>query len=159
MPPNCWMASWNINDLPIHSEILYKSFRNDVDALVFPTFQNHGRCTQLMEAVSSCSTFLPEASCLIAHGDPDGLFEYVAGIQGHMFDKKIGGIQNVAVLPEYRRRGIGLALVLCALRGFQQAGIKRVTLEATAENNPALKLYHKIGFQVERIYFREFFHD
>ena len=101
--------------------------------------------------------FLPEATLLIAYGDPHGIFEYVANIQGLKLSDDVGAIQNVAVLPEYRRRGIGQALVRGALQGFQDAGVRRVTLEVTSDNLSAVSLYNRIGFTTFHVYFREVF--
>jgi len=94
---------------------------------------------------------------LIAYGDSNEIFEYVANIQGLKLADDIGAIQNVAVLPEYRRRGIGQALVQGALQGFQRAGVQRVTLEATSDNLTAVNLYDRIGFTTFRVYYREIF--
>ena len=58
----------------------------------------------------------------------------------------IGAIQNLAVAREHRRRGLGESLVLRALGGFRRAGIGRVTLEVTAQNAAAIRLYRRLGF-------------
>jgi ribosomal protein S18 acetylase RimI-like enzyme len=111
----------------------------------------------LIETLAVSPLFLPAATLMIAYGDPNDLFEYVANIQGLKLADDVGAIQNVAVLPEYRRRGIGRAVVLGALQGFQRAGVKRVTLEATSDNLTAMNLYDRIGFTSFRVYFREIF--
>jgi ribosomal protein S18 acetylase RimI-like enzyme len=152
-----WFVDWSMPLLDPHADVLHRSFRNDSDGAVFTTFRQYHHCRNLMDVVSRSPAFLPEATLLIAYGDPLGLFEYVANIQGLKLSDEIGAIQNVAVLPEYRLRGLGQALVRGALQGFQGAGIRRVTLEATADNLPAAKLYHRIGFTTFRTYFREIF--
>jgi [ribosomal protein S18]-alanine N-acetyltransferase len=56
-------------------------------------------------------------------------------------------VMNLAVLPQYRRRGIGLMLLndaLLELRSLRPE-IKFVTLEVR-ESSGALKLYEKAGF-------------
>jgi len=111
----------------------------------------------LIEMLADSPHFLPEATLLIAYGNPDDYFEYVANIQGLKLADDVGAIQNVAVLPEYRRQGIGRAIVQKALQGFQRAGVKRVTLEATSDNLTAVNLYDRIGFTTFRVYFREIF--
>jgi len=65
-----------------------------------------------------------------------------------------GAIQNVGVVPEYRGRGLGRALVLQCLAGFQAAGVPRVYLEVTACNLPAVQLYRSIGFCLARTTYR-----
>ena len=54
-----------------------------------------------------------------------------------------GYVTNVAVLPEYRGRGIALALINEQLKnkmGF-------ITLEVRESNIPAIRLYKKAGFE------------
>jgi ribosomal protein S18 acetylase RimI-like enzyme len=157
LPLGFWFVSWSPTLVDPHADVLHRSFRNDSDGAVFTTFRQYSHCQQLIETVSHNPTFLPSATLLIAYGDRQGLFEYVANIQGLKLSDEVGAIQNVAVLPDYRRQGIGQALVRGALWGFKQAGVNRVTLEATADNLPAAKLYRRIGFTTFRVYFREIF--
>ncbi len=53
------------------------------------------------------------------------------------------GIEEVAVLPEYRRAGVGRALVAQALRGQAKGAI----LSVSEENRPARAMYRALGFQ------------
>jgi ribosomal protein S18 acetylase RimI-like enzyme len=157
LPTGFWFADWSFSLIEPHADVLHRSFRDDFDGTVFTTFRQYSHCRCLIEALAEGPMFLPEATLLIAYGDPEGLLKYVANIQGLKLSDDVGAIQNVAVLPEYRRRGIGQALVLGALQGFERAGVKRVTLEATSENYSAVNLYHRIGFTTFRVYFREIF--
>ena len=157
LPTGFWFAEWSVSLLEPHADVLHRSFRNDSDGAVFTTFRQYNHCHRLIETLAESSTFLPDATLLIAFGDPDGIFEYVANIQGLKLSDEVGAIQNVAVLPDYRRLGVGRALVLGALQGFQRAGVQRVTLEATSDNLSAVNLYQRIGFTSFRVYFREIF--
>jgi len=64
-----------------------------------------------------------------------------------------GHIVSIAVLPGYRRRGIGTALLRAALRSLKERyGCEEAYLEVRVSNEPAIKLYEKHGFQkVKRI--------
>ncbi len=62
-----------------------------------------------------------------------------------------GEITNVAVLPAFRVRGIGNALLNELLRQGGMLGILEFTLEVRAGNISAIGLYKKLGFQVEGI--------
>lgn len=157
LPTGFWFVEWSDSLVKPHADVLHRSFRYDSDGAVFTTFRQYNHCQRLIEMLAESSHFLPAATLLIAYGNPDDIFEYVANIQGLKLADDVGAIQNVAVLPEYRRRGIGQAIVLGALQGFLRAGVKRVTLEATSDNLPAVNLYHRIGFSTFRVYFREIF--
>ena len=157
LPPGFWFSDWSDFLIEPHADVLHRSFRNDSDGAVFTTFRQYDHCQRLIEVLADSPMFLPEATLLIAHGNAEGFFEYIANIQGLKLSDDVGAIQNVAVLPKYRRRGIGQALVLAALQGFHHAGVKRVTLEATTDNLPAVNLYQRIGFTTFRVYLREIF--
>ncbi|MBP3361947.1 MAG: ribosomal protein S18-alanine N-acetyltransferase [Clostridia bacterium] len=63
---------------------------------------------------------------------------------------KISGqcdITNIAVLPEYRNKGIGSAL-LCRLTDYcRENSLSPITLEVRESNLPAQGLYKKFGFE------------
>ncbi|MDR2706004.1 MAG: GNAT family N-acetyltransferase [Planctomycetaceae bacterium] len=157
LPPEFRYVAWNPSMLEVHADIKHRGFRNDLDARIFPTFRDYNQCVNLMQSISDNPSFLPAATLLIANGDEDDLFEYIACIQGMRFSNEVGAIQNIAVLPDYRSRGIGRALLLKALRGFKESGVRRVTLEVTADNIPATKLYTRIGFKTFNIRFLQIF--
>ena len=58
-----------------------------------------------------------------------------------------GNIANIAVLPEYQRRGIGEALLQALIRCAREAGVRDLFLEVREHNAPAIALYEKYGFQ------------
>jgi ribosomal protein S18 acetylase RimI-like enzyme len=61
-------------------------------------------------------------------------------------DRRTWLIANVAVHPDYRRRGIGAALTEAALRLAQQSGARRVQLQVHDYNTGAYDLYRALGF-------------
>ena len=155
------LIQWRSDLSNVHAQVKYESFHNEPDAHLFPTFQDHERCRLLMNAIASNPNFIPQATWLIAEimpqTDQTMLLRYIAGIQGMRLSEDCGAIQNVAVLPEFRRRGIGTQLLTASLNGFKSVGISRVSLEVTAENNAAVRLYEKIGFDIAGTNYREVF--
>ncbi len=63
--------------------------------------------------------------------------------------KPVTLIANVAVHPDYRQRGIGRALTARALEVIRDRGNRAAWLQVREENQPAVQLYHSLGF-VER---------
>ena len=57
-----------------------------------------------------------------------------------------GQITNIAVLPDYRRRGMGDALIKSLLRYAKEERLDTVTLEVRASNAAAIALYRRNGF-------------
>ncbi|MGE5477885.1 MAG: GNAT family N-acetyltransferase [Bacteroidales bacterium] len=56
-------------------------------------------------------------------------------------------ILTIAVLPPWRRGGVGGRLLEAALAASAQAGAEAMFLEAASDNTAALALYEKRGFQ------------
>ena len=60
-------------------------------------------------------------------------------------------INNLAVLPDFRRRGVGAELLAYVLREGAGMGAVRATLEVRRSNTPAIMLYERFGFTVAGI--------
>lgn len=56
------------------------------------------------------------------------------------------------VLPEYRRQGIGTTLVRVAEIWAKARGDRQIGLQVFTNNQPALNLYHHLGFQTQSIF-------
>ena len=61
-------------------------------------------------------------------------------------EKKGWFISNLAVHPDYRRRGIARSLVSAGVKMAQQRGARRINLEVRADNIAARRLYESLGF-------------
>ena len=60
-------------------------------------------------------------------------------------------IYDLYVRPGWRRRGIGTRLLEAALELLGQEGATHVRVSALASNEPALRLYRKLGFREHMI--------
>lgn len=61
-----------------------------------------------------------------------------------------GHIISIAVLPEYRRQGIGYTLIQEAIKAMVQYKAKECYLEVRKSNTLAVNLYRKLGFEIIR---------
>jgi ribosomal-protein-alanine N-acetyltransferase len=59
-----------------------------------------------------------------------------------------GGITNVAVIPEYRRQGVGGALLAEMIKIGVKLNLDLLTLEVRKSNIGAQGLYKKFGFDI-----------
>ena len=139
--PYGWVG-WEETLLDLHAEVKYLSFRDEIDASVFPCLGERNGCQRLMREIRRKPGFLGDATWLILC--PEG---FIGTVQGVMDRGPIGAIQNVGVVPAYRGLGLGKALIRKALEGFRGAGLQRAYLEVTAENAGAVQLYRDVGFR------------
>jgi ribosomal-protein-alanine N-acetyltransferase len=60
-------------------------------------------------------------------------------------------INNLAVLPELRERGLGTHLLEAVIEEAAHLGAELMTLEVRQSNTPALRLYARSGFRQEGV--------
>lgn len=65
---------------------------------------------------------------------------------------------NIAVAPEFQRRGVGQALLSWLLERTREGGPGRITLEVRASNFAAQELYRRFGFEAVAVR-RGYYHD
>lgn len=71
----------------------------------------------------------------------------IAGYAGMMKVPDEGQITNIAVLPEFRKKGFGDALVSKLKEYCESHNLLFMTLEVRVSNTPAIRLYEKHGFK------------
>ena len=72
--------------------------------------------------------------------------EQVAGYIGSQTVMDESDMMNVAVHPDFRRKGIAEVLVNALVEALKSKGSRCLTLEVRASNVPAITLYEKLGF-------------
>ena len=72
--------------------------------------------------------------------------EQVVGYVGSQTVIDESDMMNIAVHPDFRRRGIAEALVAELEAALRQRGSHALTLEVRDSNAPAIALYEKLGF-------------
>ncbi len=150
-----WRA-WHPVLTEAHARAKWASFQGEVDSQLFPCLGSLPGCRRLVSDISLRRGFVPPATWLIVL--PATGFRRItpcATIQGVVQRWRTGAIQNVGVVPEHRGLGLGRALLVQSLLGFRAKGLKRVYLEVTAENSPAIELYTGVGFRHTRTSYRE----
>ena len=68
----------------------------------------------------------------------------MAGFDGHR-----GWVYYVASHPEYRRRGIGAALMKQVEKGLIAVGCHKLNLQVRSTNTEVVEFYRKLGYLIE----------
>jgi GNAT superfamily N-acetyltransferase len=66
---------------------------------------------------------------------------------GHHDGREMGRLHWVAVLPQHQRKGVAAALCIQALHNLSELGYREVMLGTMEKFQPAIQLYHRLGFQ------------
>ena len=113
-----------------------------------------GDLTALAQVEAACFSRPWSRESLAAEWEKPGSLLLVARLEGQVagyaglqtvLDE--GSITNVAVLPEFRRRGAARALLEELLARGKAMDLAFLTLEVRASNAPAIALYTGLGFQ------------
>lgn len=101
----------------------------------------------LAEEETIIATMLPEEE------EKRGMTIYLAEKDEQIIGKvhlqlisRVGGIYGLGVLPEYRGKGFGRAILVMAIEKLREANASKIMLQVAAENNNALRLYKSCGF-------------
>jgi GNAT superfamily N-acetyltransferase len=153
--PGYRFLSWSPDLVDEHAEVKFQSFRDELDAVVFPCLGEIAGCHRLMREISEREGFVPEATWL-AMFSPRGARrpEPCGTIQAIRVPRNRANIQNIGVTPIHRGRGVGGTLIAASLFGLQQVGVTRAALEVTAANLTAVELYRRMGFRVVKTLYK-----
>ena len=155
LPSDYRLVPWHNSLVEAHAEVKYHSFRDEIDAQVFPCLGEFSGCYKLMTEIKDREGFVPEATWLAEYvGAGQDRAEFCGTIQAVRTHKGRASIQNIGVVPYHRGRGIGSALILASLLGFEYLAILRICLEVTSENEGAVRLYRKLGFRTVRTVYK-----
>ncbi len=137
-----------------HALAKYQSFRQELDANVFPCLGRRDGCIRLMREITSRPEFVVGATWLCRYHDPiSGQVTPVGTIQGLEIDGW-GAVQNLGIDMMHRSKGLGSILLARAAAGFREAGLKAMHLEVTTDNTAAIRLYERLGFRKAQVVYK-----
>ncbi|MBN2477168.1 MAG: GNAT family N-acetyltransferase [Pirellulales bacterium] len=155
LPEGYHFWPWDPSLLEAYAQAKYHSFRDEIDANVFPCLGELAGCRRLMTEISRKPGFLLEATWLAVHQPAEASRpEYCGTVQGIRTQSGLGSIQNLGITPEHRDMGLGTSLLFQALEGFRRCGLGCVYLEVTAQNEAAIRLYRRLGFTTVKTVFK-----
>ena len=128
-------------------EPVFASLQQAMDAEVYQAFYPDGwQVSQQKSVEDVCSA--DDTTVWVAIDDLDSVVGFVAA-KLHAEDS-MGEIYMVAVDPDVQGRGIGSALIECALDWMKKTGMSIAMVETGGDRGhaPARHTYEKVGFQL-----------
>ena len=154
LPQDFTFTAWNKEMSDLLVKILRQShFNSDhVDEQVFPQFSGVDGVRFLLEGIenNTYGQFKEEFQKVLNHnGKPIGICFLTT------LPSNVGYIPEIAILPSYRGKGLGKALIVHSIKHFIEIEpeIPGVDLDVTLDNIPAAALYSSLGFQERQRYF------
>ncbi len=132
----------NRDEIPECVDIIKKSFKTVADEFGF-TVENAPRFTAFAVTADRLYWQMDNESRLMYAYEQDGdIFGYYSLL---MQDNGECELNNLAVLPEYRHKGIGNQLLSHAYKTAKDHGCKRINIGIVEENKQLRKWYEQSG--------------
>jgi len=107
---------------------------------------------QILRRTVEDLAYLPHAHAFLAFEDDEAMgFATCFGGYSTFRARPLWNIHDIAVLPQYRGKGIGRALLRHIAQAAQAAGCCKLTLEVREDNPVAEGLYRGEGFQAASV--------
>jgi N-acetylglutamate synthase-like GNAT family acetyltransferase len=125
--------------------ILHAAYDGSVEAEIHARYRTVDGCRRVLDDIinqGGCGRLVVEASALARHRSQGvGLVVVTEVAPRH------GHLTQVAVVPQYRRRGIGQLLLDHSVSRLVEHHFETFSLIVSRDNAPALGLYHASGLQ------------
>ena len=134
------------------ADLILAAYEGTIDETLYPGLNNREGLRSFFNDVlhDPSEPFNAQASRVAYIGEADNVDSTDDVMAGQIFcggtGDSLGNIMELTVRPEYRRRGLGRALMTNALAAFAAQGLPGVKLWVTLDN-PARHLYESFGFR------------
>ncbi|HEV2492898.1 MAG TPA: GNAT family N-acetyltransferase [Terriglobia bacterium] len=132
------------------SRLVYHAYRAHVDSIINDQYSSVEGTTRLVDNIihhHGCGEYLRENSLVAVHKPTRKLAAMLALTAVR---PSTAHIPQVAVAREFQGRGLGTAMMGHAFGELAQAGYQEVSLTVTDENEGAVQLYERLGFDTFR---------
>ncbi|KQY58378.1 hypothetical protein ASD11_01555 [Aeromicrobium sp. Root495] len=133
--------------------VTLRSFRpEDTDAVVtvngraFATHPEQGAMDRADFERRASSSWFDPAGLFVAERDGEVVGFHWTKVEEAADGERLGEVYVVGVDPSAHGGGLGSALTARGLRFMHEQGIRTVDLYVEADNEPALRTYHRLGF-------------
>lgn len=130
------------------AELIVSAYADHVDGNINDQYASRAGALKFLKNIvvfPGCGVFQPDASFVAPRQDGPGLAGAVLVSQ---VAPRIAHITQVCVRRELQGLGLGGQLLVRALDTLHRKGFVGVSLSVTADNHGAVRLYHRLGFDV-----------
>jgi len=144
LPEGMTLVAWSTQRATTFFEVYQDAFRER------PRFPNWSEDTW-RHNLTDYPDFRADLSLLMLQGrEAVGFAICHVETEGAQDRAGVGWIVQMGVRPAWRRSGLGRALLCEVMHGFQADGLASAALEVNIDNEAALLLYQRLGFERRR---------
>ena len=146
------IRGWSEEDYQSAAAVITSAYRGHVDAEIndqYRTLSGSLRFLNNIVRFPGCGVFDADSSFVAI----DQQARHIIGIiLCSRVRHDVGHVTQVCLLPEYRSRGIGEALIAATVASLRQRNFSVLSLTVTEANARAVELYARLGFEKKRIF-------
>jgi ribosomal protein S18 acetylase RimI-like enzyme len=150
--PEIEIRRWTEADYQPAAAVITAAYRGHVDAEIndqYHTLSGSLRFLNNIVRFPGCGLFDAESSYAAVDRKTKNL---IGLILCSRVRSDVGHVTQVCVLPEYRSRGIGEALLAATSAALRKRGFLMLSLTVTEANTGAVALYRRLNFESKRVF-------
>ncbi len=143
---------WSEQDYQSAAAVITAAYRGHVDSEINDQYRSVTGSLRFLNNIvrfPGCGVFDAQSSFLAYHKTARSL---VGLILCSRVQDNVGHITQVCVLPEYRRQGIGEALLAANAQELRRRSFAALSLTVTEANTRAVELYKRLGYDIKRVF-------
>jgi ribosomal protein S18 acetylase RimI-like enzyme len=143
---------WDPGYLLPAAEVIFDSYAQSPDYRMCRDYQSREGCLRFLKNLidnPGCGRFSPEMSMVAA----DSSGRLCGLLVASVISRGTGMIPQISVRRDSQDKGVGTRLLSRYFALAQQAGLERVTLSVSEQNQRAHALYQRLGFREARSFY------
>jgi ribosomal protein S18 acetylase RimI-like enzyme len=150
--PDFEVRKWSDNDYQPAAAVITAAYHGHVDSQIndqYRTLSGSLRFLNNIVRFPGCGVFDSDASLVVHHKAT----RQMAGlILCSRVRHDVGHVTQVCILPEFRSRGVGEALLASTAGILKRRGFSMLSLTVTEANARAVELYERLGYEKKRVF-------
>jgi len=152
LPPEIEVRRWSDQDYQAAATVITGAYRGHVDSEINDQYRTVAGSLRFLNNIvrfPGCGVFDPGSSFVALHRVTRSA---VGLILCSRVQEDVGHITQVCVLPEFRGKHIGQALLQANAEELRKRRFGMLSLTVTQANTGAVELYQGLGYRVERVF-------
>jgi len=128
------------------ARLIQLAYANHMDGEINDQYRSESGALKFLKNIillPGCGLFQPQASFVLR---PPHSHELTGVVLASLVAPGVAHITQICVMPGYQRHGIGRRLMEAAIDSLRARGVAELSLTVTSANDPAVRLYQKLGF-------------